>query len=87
LRKKIQYNDHPKEGKKGKPMIYTAADHKKLVEESLNILKAVNDEVSELDPPFVVVGDVGVTELKSFWYKVRCKIDGELLLLCPPKKT
>lgn len=87
LRKKIQYNDHPKEGKKGKPVIYTAADHKKLVEESLSILKAVNDEVSELDPPFVVVGDVGVTELKSFWYKVRCKIDGELLLLCPPKKN
>lgn len=68
-------------------MIYTAADHKKLVEESLSILKAVNDEVSELDPPFVVVGDVGVTELKSFWYKVRCKIDGEFLLLCPPKKN
>ena len=87
LRKKVQYNDHPKEGKKGKPVIYTAADHKRLVEESLSILKGVNDEVSLTYPPFVVVEDVGVTELKSFCYKVRCKVNGELLLLCPPKEN
>ena len=82
------YNDHPKKGgNKGKPLMYIAADHKRLVEEGLSILKSVNDEISEVDPPFVIVGDVEHTQLKSFWYKVRCKIDGQLLLLCPPKNN
>jgi hypothetical protein len=63
----------------------TPADHKRLVEEGVSILQSVNDSISEDDPPFVIVGDVGVPQLKSFWFKVRCKIDGELMHLCPQK--
>ena len=87
-RNNVVYNDHPKKGgNKGKPLMYTTADHKRLVEEGLSILKSVNDEISEVIPPFVIVGDVEHTQLKSFWYKVRCKINGQLLLLCPPKNN
>ena len=87
-KQQILYIDHPKkEGNKGKPLIYTPADHKRLVEEGVSILKSVNDAVSLEDPPFVLVGDVWVLQMKSFWYKVRCKIDGELMLLCPPKRN
>ena len=85
-RKEILYSDHPKkEGNKSKPLILTSVDHRRLVEEGVSILQSVNDSISTDDPLFVVVGDVGVLQLKSFWYKVRCKIDGEIMLLCPPK--
>ena len=58
-RNNVVYNDHPiKGGNKGKLLMYTAVDHKRLVEEGLNIFKSVNDEISEVDPPFVIVGDV-----------------------------
>ena len=81
----LVYSDHPKEGKSSKPIILTLADHRRLVEEGVSILQSVNDLISSNDPPFVIVGDVGVPQLKSFWFKVRCKLDGELLLLCPQK--
>lgn len=87
-RKAILYNDHPKkEGNKGKPLIFSAADHKQRLDEGLSILQSVNDSISTNDPPFVLVGDASASELKSFWYKVRCKIDGELMLLCPSKNN
>ena len=85
-RKGILYSDHPKkEGNNGKPLILGLANHKGLVDEGVNILKVVNDSISLDDPPFVLVGDVEVLQWKSFWYKVRCKIDGEIMLLCPIK--
>jgi hypothetical protein len=37
--------------------------------------------------PFVVVGDPKAEHLKSFWYKERCKLCGDLFQLCPPKKN
>ena len=68
---KIHYHDHPKkDGNQGKPLILTIVDHKSLVHEGLSILHSMNDSVSEDDPPFVLVGDAEVRELKSFWYKV-----------------
>jgi hypothetical protein len=36
---------------------------------------------------FVVVGDPDSQHLKSFWYKVHCKVCGDMMLLCPPKKN
>ena len=83
-RRDISYCDHPKkEGNSSKPIIYIEIDHKRLVEEGVSILQSVNDSISLDDPQFVVVGDVRVSQLKSFWFKVRCKIDGELMYLCP----
>ena len=85
-RRDIPYNDHPKkDGKSSKPVMYSPADHKRLVEEGLSILESVNDSISLTDPPFVVVGNINVSQFKSFWFKVRCKVDGELLYLCPQK--
>jgi len=55
------------------------------VEEGVSILQSVNDSISLDDPPFLIVGDVGVPQLKSFWFKVRCKLNGELMLLFPQK--
>ena len=87
-KKKIHYHDHPKkDGNQRKPLILTIADHKSLVQEGLSILHSVNDSVSEDDPLFVLVRNAEVGELKSFWYKVRCKVDGQLFLLCLPKKN
>jgi len=82
-KRQILYNDRPKkEGKFNKPIILTPANHKRLVEEGVSILQSVNDSISSEDPPLVILGDVGVPQLKSFWFKVRYKLDGEIMLLC-----
>jgi len=47
----------------------------------------VNDSIYLGDPPFVLVGDVGFCKFKSFWYKFWCKLDEEIMLLCPPKNN
>ena len=67
---------------KGKPVILTIADHKKLVSGGLETLKIVNNSID--NKPFVLVGD---PEVKSFWFKVRCIFYGNFLSLCPPKKN
>ena len=85
-KRQILDNNHPKkEGKLNKPIILTPTYHKRLVEEGVNIFLSVNDSISSYDPPFVIVGNVGVPHLKSFWFKVRCKLNGKLMLLCPQK--
>ena len=84
----ILYSDHPrKEGNPSKPLLLTSTDHKRLVEEGVSILQSVNDSISSDDPPFVLIGDVGSEQLKCAWYKVRCKLDGETMLLCPAKQN
>ena len=57
------------------------------MEEGVSILQSVNDSISSDDPPFVLIGDVGSKQLKCAWYKVRCKLDGEIMLLCPAKQN
>jgi len=60
-RKEIIYTDHPKkEGNKSKPLILDPANHKRLVDEGVSIMKVVNDSILLDDPPFVLVEDVEV---------------------------
>jgi hypothetical protein len=78
-RKGVYFSDHPQSvATKGKPVILTTADHKHAVAEALGILKGVNDSVAIDGGPFVLVGDPEAEHLKSFWYKVRCKLCGDL---------
>ena len=82
----ISYSDHPKkEGNKNQPLILTTAEQRQCVDEGVSILKSVNDSVSLDNPPFVLIGDAKQCEFKLFWYKVRCKVDGEIMMLCPTK--
>jgi len=84
----ILYSDHPKkEGNSSKPVVYTTANHRYLVDEGVSTFQSVNDSISSNNPPFVVVGDVGVSRLKSFWFKVCCKINEELMYLCLQKRN
>jgi hypothetical protein len=50
-------------------------------------MRSVNDSINSGGGPFVLVGNVDAQIMKSFWYKVRCTICGELFLLCPAKKN
>ena len=47
----------------------------------------MNESVGTDGGLFVLVGDHAVEELKSFWYKVWCKLCGDLFQLCPPNKN
>jgi len=85
-RKGMEYSNLPQsQAPKGKAIILTTADYMRLVEEGLAILEEVNSSVDSVQGPFVVIGDEDVMQLKSFWYKVRCKVDGEIFQLCPPR--
>lgn len=87
-RKGVECLNHPQsQAPKGKTIILTAADHKRLVEDGLRVLEEVNNSVDGGLGPFVVIGDEDATRLKSFWYKVRCKVDGEIFQLCPARKN
>ena len=75
----MQFEDHTQSvASRGKHAVLTTLDHRHAVTEGLGILKIVNDFVSVDGGPFVLVGDPAIEELKSFWYKVRCKLCGDL---------
>jgi hypothetical protein len=76
-RKGVDFLNHPQSvAAKGKPVILTATDHKRLVSEGLETLKTINDSID--NKPFVLVGD---PEVKSFWFKVRCIFYGDFFSL------
>lgn len=85
-RKGVSYDDHPQD-KSGRAIVLTASDHKAAVQEGLGILQSVNDGVSAIAVTFVVVGDTESEIMKSFWYKVRCTVCGDMFVLCPSKKN
>jgi hypothetical protein len=53
----------------------------------IGIIEFVNAPFVEDEKPFVLVGDLKSSELKSFWYKVRCTFCNNFFQLCPPKKN
>jgi hypothetical protein len=82
----LNFEDMPQTSS-GKATIFTAADHRALVDEGLAILHSVNAAAVDGIATFVVVGDPDSQHLKSFWYKVHCKVCGDMMLLCLPKKN
>lgn len=63
---------------KGKHVVLTTLDHKALVREGLATLQKVNASINTIECPFVVVSDPEGYELKRFWFKVRCKVCGNI---------
>ena len=47
----------------------------------------MNDSIGMDGGPIVLVGNPAAKELKSFWYKVWCKLCGDLFQFYPPKKN
>ena len=60
----------------------TSANHKRAVKKGISIVQAENDAVDDSDGPFVVIGNPNAVEMKSFQFKVRCKVCGDLIQLC-----
>ena len=86
--KGLRWKDHPQSlSTESKPVKMTFADHRRAVEEGFSIVESVNALAGAEDNTFVVLGDPTTLELKSFWYKVRCKLCGDLMQLCPPWKN
>jgi hypothetical protein len=87
-RKGIPWTEHPQSSvQKGKYLILTAEDHKRVVEDGMAILDMVNRDICVEGGPFGAIGDPEGDSIKSFWHKVRCKVCGDLFQLCPPKKN
>jgi hypothetical protein len=85
-RKGVSYDNHPQD-KARKAIVLTAMDYKALVEEGIGIIGSVNDSITSSNGTFVSIGDVHTEHMKSFWFKVRCTVCGELFMLCPAKKN
>jgi hypothetical protein len=87
-RKGINFDDHPQSAaSKGKAVVMTAADHKRAVVEGMQTLEDLNAARVDEDGPFVLVGNPEDEDMKCWWFKVRCKVCGDLFQLCPPKKN
>jgi hypothetical protein len=57
-----------------------------VVQEEIKIINILNCEILGEKKPFVVIGDLGSKDLKTFWFKVKCTYCGEYYQLCPPVK-
>jgi hypothetical protein len=87
-RKGVPWEEHPQSmAAKGKILIMSTEDHKRAVDEGLQIVNGINNDVKEDGGPFVAVGNPAANLLSSFYYKVRYKVCGDFFQLCPPKKN
>jgi hypothetical protein len=57
------------------------------VDEGPKVLRGFNDVQGDDGGTFVVIGPDQSQEIKSFWYKVRCKICSDIFMLCPVWKN
>jgi hypothetical protein len=86
--KRILWTEHPQSiMTKGKTIVLISDDHRRAVEEGLQIMDGINKDICKDGGPFQAIGDPGALILKSFWYKVRYKVCGDIFQLCPPKKN
>ena len=86
-KKGVDFYNHPQSAVKGKAVILTVEDHRRLVKEGAQILEVVNTSANSDRPPFLLIGDPESADVKSFWFKVKCSFCGDIFQLCPPKKN
>ena len=69
-------------------MEVTVADHKRLIEEGVDIFNIVNNSIDPKKPTFELIGDPNDSIMKSYWFKAKCLIcPREVFQLCPPKRN
>jgi hypothetical protein len=79
-RKGIWWEDHLQSlSTKSRPVKMTSADHRWAVKEGINILQSVNKVFDADKHPFVTIGDRNAMDMKSFMFKVQCRIRGEMM--------
>jgi ribosomal protein S27E len=87
-RKEIRFEDHTQsQAGKGKTVVLTPVDHKRLVLEGIEILDALNEDIGGEKKTFDVIGDLNSEEVRSFWLRVKCNFCGNYFMLCPPEKN
>jgi hypothetical protein len=87
-RKGVNFFVHPQfVVPKGETILLTNEDHKRVVIEGIRIIKFINAPFAIDEKPFILVGDLESSKLKSFWYKIRCTFCNDFFQLCPPKKN
>lgn len=83
-RKGTRFAEHLYSALREKPVAMTAEDHRHAVHEGLKIMMDANGDEGLAQPSFEVVGDLDNVELKSIWFRVKCRYCRDFLLLCPP---
>ena len=69
----VNYLNHPQsEAPKGKSMVLTVEDHRKLIKEGVEVMEAVNAELAEGVKLFYTLGDLEQPRPKRFWCKIKC---------------
>jgi len=84
----VDFSTHPQfVVPKGKTIFPSNEDLKRDVKEGIIIIDYVNAPFAINEQPFVFVGDLESSELKSFWYKIRYTFCNDFFQLSPPKKN
>ena len=75
--KGLQVSEHPQAGgSRNNPIVVTAIDHRRMVEEGIGILGTVNESIDAQKSTFQLIGDPTDPVMKAYWFKVKC-------LACP----
>ena len=84
LWKDLDFSSHPMSASKGKSIVITIADHKRLITKGIKTLEAANSTIEGSMKPFTLISDPDNEHLKSFYYKVKCLFCNDFFQLCPP---
>jgi hypothetical protein len=86
--KKVDFNEGKQaETRAKKTTIMITDDHKRVVKDGIHIVDSMNLTVGCTQTLFAWIGADPESEgVKSYWYKVKCTICGDLMQLCPPKR-
>lgn len=86
--KNVNFDDHPQsEAKNGRSLTLTPHDHKRMINEGVQIVEDVNSSLPDDHKKFTILGNLTADDTRCYWFKVKCPYCREMMVLCPPKKT
>ena len=86
--KGLWFEDHSQsEASKGKCIVITPQDHKRVVLKGIQILDDFNKDIDTENMTFIVIKDLQSEDVCSFWFKVKCVFYSKYFLLYPSKKN
>lgn len=65
-KKNVDWCHHPQSASKRKQIILSIAEHRHLISKGIEILEMVNENVCSEQPPFQLVGDPNVENVRCF---------------------
>lgn len=84
----IDFNDHPQShSKNGRSVTLLPEDHRRLIDDGVEIVTSVNTTLPDGHKPFTILGNLEAEDTRCYWFKVRCQYCRDMMVMCPVKKN